>query len=152
MKVDDDMKDYYQNHQSAYSDDAGIDIYVAENKIIHPNTYGNMIRTGIRVEMINALTNKNSSFFLAPRSSIYKIPLRLSQSPIIIDAGYRGELFICVDNTSDKPYIIAKGMRIVQIVAPTLDNIKVELVNELSNGSRGDKGLGSSGTHILSKL
>ena len=49
---------------------------------------------------------KNVSYYLYPRSSIIKTPLRMSNSVGIIDAGYRGNIIGCVDNIGDIPYTV----------------------------------------------
>ena len=142
--IDQSMKDYYLNHSSAYDDDAGIDLFISEDYLIEPHTFSNILKTGVCLEMTNQY-NCSISYFLAPRSSISKSQLRLSYSPGIIDAGYRGELRIYVDNLSNNKIFVEKGLRIVQVVAPNLEKIKVTLVDELSRGSRGKNGIGSSG-------
>ena len=53
-----------------------------------------------------------------------------------------------LDNRSDKDYKIEKSKKLMQICAPTLEPIKVTLVNtleELGNTERGDGGFGSTG-------
>ena len=86
-----------------------------------------------------------TSFQLVPRSSIWRTPLRQSNSIGIIDAGYRGHLMVPVDNISNEDYIIKSGERLFQIVHPSLEPIKVELVDEVSDTERGSGGFGSTG-------
>ncbi len=80
--IDSTMHDFYVGHRYAYEDDSGIDLFISENKIIEPKTFGNVIKLGIKIEMING--GQNISYMLVPRSSTSKIPLRLSSSPGII--------------------------------------------------------------------
>ena len=87
----------------------------------------------------------NISFQLVPRSSIWRTPLRQSNSIGIIDAGYRGRLMVPVDNISNEDYIIKSGERLFQIVHPLLEPVGVELVDELSDSERGSGGFGSTG-------
>ena len=85
-------------------------------------------------------------FYIYPRSSIGKTPLRLANSVGIIDAQYRGNIIVQVDNISDDPYNIKKGQRLFQICSQDLtpfENIKI--VDSLLNTERGAKGLGSTG-------
>ena len=150
IKVNDpSMIQYYLNHRHAYHGDAGIDIYVAEDVIVPPKSLATVVQSYVQLELFDEVKNKSCSFIIVARSSIYKTPLRLSQSICIIDSGFRGELFLFVDNLSNEPYHIRKGDRFFQIVAPDLSPMKLKIVDELSTGSRMHKGLGSSG---LSKL
>ena len=79
------------------------------------------------------------------RSSISKTPLRLSNSVGLIDAGYRGEIMAAVDNIKDFSFSLEKGQRLFQLVSMNGDAIHFELVDTLSNTSRGEGGFGSTG-------
>ena len=74
-----------------------------------------------------------------------KTPLRLSNSVGIIDAGYRGNIMAIVDNLSDEDFVIEQNTRLFQLCSPDLSPISFEVVNELSETSRGSGGLGSTG-------
>ena len=74
-----------------------------------------------------------------------KTPLRLSNSVGIIDSGYRGNIIGIVDNLSDEDFIVEPGTRLFQICSPVLDSITFQIVNSLSDTSRGGGGLGSTG-------
>lgn len=94
-----------------------------------------------------------SPFYLYPRSSIAKTPLRLSNSVGIIDSGYRGNLGAFVDNIhrskdGDDLWTVEKHTRLFQICGPNLEPIEVEIVdneNDLGKTSRGSGGFGSTG-------
>ena len=78
---------------------------------------------------------RNCAFYLYPRSSISRTPIRMSNSVGIIDSGYRGELMVVVDNINidGEPFVIKKGTRLFQICAPDLAPFEhVQIVNELS--------------------
>ena len=76
-----------------------------------------------------------------------RTPLRLSNSVGIIDAGYRGTLKAILDNIDlEEPYVVEKGTRLLQLCSPIMDEITYEVVNALSNTSRGTGGLGSTGS------
>jgi len=96
--------------------------------------------------------NKPSAYYIYPRSSIYKTPLRLANSTGIIDSGYRGNLMALFDvkscNTTNND-IINPYSRLVQICSPDLSAFTVELVDSedaLGDTTRGAGGLGSTGT------
>ena len=74
-----------------------------------------------------------------------KTPLRLSNSVGIIDAGYRGNIMAIVDNLSSEDFVIEENTRLFQLCSPILGPISFEVVNNLSETSRGSGGLGSTG-------
>lgn len=93
----------------------------------------------------------NTGFYIHPRSSIYKTPLRLANSAGVIDAGYRGNLIAMFDvlNAEYDISTIESGSRLVQICAPDLVPIYVELVKSVEElgekTARADGGFGSTG-------
>ena len=129
----------YENHNHFHPGDSGLDIYIIENQIINP---GETIRLklGISCENLDA-----KSYFLMPRSSLSKTPLRLANSVGLIDAGYRGEIMAAVDNIKDFAYEVEIGQRLFQIVAMDGSAIHFELGDHLSETTRGADGFGSTG-------
>lgn len=91
------------------------------------------------------LKYSNCSYYLYPRSSISKTPLRMSNSTGIIDAGYRGEIIAKVDNLSSEDYTLKRGARLFQICDASLDPIELDIVDALSDTTRGIGGFGSTG-------
>ena len=100
----------------------------------------------------------NTGYYMHPRSSLSKTPLRLANSTGIIDSGYRGNLIGMFDlvnlpnNLSDSreaDYFGRKLDRYVQICAPGLVPIAVEIVNSVQflgdETLRGGGGFGSTG-------
>ena len=86
-------------------------------------------------------------YYVFPRSSIYKTPLRLANGTGIIDAGYRGELMAVFDNISDESYELKPYTRLLQACFPDLNPFSVAIVNkDFDTTSRGEGGLGSTGT------
>ena len=129
----------YENHGHFHAGDAGLDLYVLEDIIIEPGETL-PIKLGVACEPDNG-----KAYFLMPRSSISKTPLRLANSIGLIDGGYRGELMAMCDNIKSEPYTAEKGQRLFQIVACDCSPITYELVNELSETTRGSGGFGSTG-------
>ena len=81
-----------------------------------------------------------------PRSSISKTPLRISNNQGIIDAGYRGELIIALDNISPVKWILYPGTRLVQSCMPSLTPFNVSIVDKaFDETERGVNGFGSTG-------
>ena len=87
-----------------------------------------------------------TGFYMYPRSSLSKTPLRLANSVGIIDSGYRGNLKGFFDNMyKTEDWVAEKHTRLVQICSPTLSPIIVEMVDTLDDTERGDGGFGSTG-------
>ncbi len=140
-----------------FTADAGIDLYCPEEVYIYENTLANKIRLQIQCVLRDADDeSRTHHYFLLPRSSIIKTPLRLSNSTGVIDANYRGEIIAVVDclqrgsNQSDEDvdYEIKKHERLFQIVAPWAGELCVKLVDsvdELGLTDRGAGGFGSTG-------
>ena len=129
----------YENHDHFFPGDAGLDLFIVENKIIRPLETAK-IHLGIACENL-----ENNPYLLMPRSSISKTPLRLCNSIGLIDAGYRGEIIAAVDNIKDKSFEIKVGERLFQLVAMSGSEINFELVDELTKTERGTGGFGSTG-------
>ena len=92
----------------------------------------------------------NTGYYMYPRSSLSKTKLRLANSTGIIDAGYRGHLMGMFDLVGkDELYSVQQYDRLLQICAPGLVPIIVEIVNSVEElgeqTKRGDGGFGSTG-------
>ena len=134
----------YNDHQHYNPGDSGLDLFCPETITINP---GETVKINLQIKC-EALSNdgqRNVSYYLYPRSSIIKTPLRLSNSVGIIDAGYRGDIIACVDNIKNESYTITQGDRLFQICAGNLEPIEFQLANDLSNTQRGFGGFGSTG-------
>lgn len=136
-----DIRELYNNHSTYHEGDSGLDLFFPEEVNIGPRET-KLINLHIKCEAL--VGDRNVSYYLYPRSSISKTPLRMSNSVGIIDAGYRGNLMVSLDNISDEPFLIEKGQRLFQICSPTLDSITMELTDSLSDTSRGEGGFGST--------
>ena len=130
---------YYSNHGHFHSGDAGLDLYILENQKFSPGET-KLINLGVSCEPEDGKT-----YYLFPRSSISKTPLRLSNSIGLIDSGYRGEIMASCDNIKDFDYTIEEGERLFQLVASDSSPISYKIVDELSETSRSVGGFGSTG-------
>ena len=138
---DNSIKDIYMHHQTFHNGDSGIDLYIIKDDIIGPNDT-KLIDLGIHCQLQSSpwhcpWINKYHSYMIFPRSSISKTPLRLANSVELCAAGYTGELKIALHNTSSQYFKLKKGDSYVQLVAPNLQKISLEIVNQLRNTSRG---------------
>ena len=130
---------YYKNHGHFHEGDSGLDLYVLEDILIKKNETV-LIKLGISCESL-----ENKSYYLIPRSSISKTPLRMSNSIGLIDGGYRGEIMASCDNIKDFQFIAKKGERLFQLVATDSSSISYSMTDDLSSTSRGEGGFGSTG-------
>jgi dUTP pyrophosphatase len=133
-------KKVYSDHGHFHEGDAGIDLYALEDQVVEAGET-TRIHFGIACESL-----EEKPYFLIPRSSISKTPLRMSNSIGLIDAGYRGEIMASVDNIKSEDYTIKSGQRLFQLVAMNGSPIHIALVDELSETERGDGGFGSTGS------
>ena len=125
----------------AHETDAAADIYAMEDQVIAAHTYGNKIGTGVKIQLPEGWLA-----MILPRSSMgTKTPLRLSNSVGLIDSGYRGELGVLYDNTSDMDYKISAGDRIAQLLVMPSHRFQAEVVDSLEDSDRGETGFGDSG-------
>ncbi len=137
--LNDTAKQFYSNHGHFHDGDAGLDLYVIEDTHFEPGET-RPVKLGIACE-----PEDNHAYYLFPRSSISKTPLRMANSIGLIDGGYRGEIMAMCDNIKSYPYTAKKGDRLFQLVAPDSSPIHYELAESLSDSSRGEGGFGSTG-------
>ena len=130
----------YEEHGQFHVGDAGLDLFVVENQTIEGGKT-ELINLGISCE-----TTEKRPYFLMPRSSICKTPIRLCNSIGLIDAGYRGKIMAAVDNIKQQDYTINSGQRLFQIVAMDGSPLSFEIVDTLSSTSRDAGGFGSTGS------
>ncbi len=117
-------------------EDIGYDLYSAEELTI-PARGAAGVHTGIAIEFVPA-----AGAVVKTRSGLAK--KRLMCNAGVIDAGYRGEIIVLMENLGSEDYTILKGDKIAQLLEhPFLAGEVVEA--ELSAARRGAKGFGSSG-------
>jgi len=90
--------EFYRNHGHFHGGDAGLDLYVLEDIQFEPNET-KAIKLGISCE-----PEDGKAYYLFPRSSISKTPLRMANSIGLIDGGYRGEIIAMCDNIKSEPF------------------------------------------------
>lgn len=126
--------------------DSGFDLFLSNEYDLQPGTI--KIDYDVKAAMYDISCNYNvpSAFCVYTRSSIYKTPLRMTNSVGIIDSGYRGNLCSVFDVSSVVG--LKRGQRLVQVCSPDLTPFKVNLVSnveELGQTVRGEMGFGSTG-------
>ena len=146
----------------AHRSDAGMDVYAASDAVLHPGDT-KLIPTGIAIAMPEGYEAQ-----IRPRSGIsLRTMLRIPNSPGTIDAGYRDEICIIMNNASQissdsnpehlltldermnrqGSYLIRKGDRIAQMVFAKVSRAQISEVHTLDGiGIDRQGGFGSTGT------
>ena len=123
--------------ERAHADDAGLDIKSMESGVIYAGK-SETFHTGVHVEL-----PENTVGVLLPKSGL------MCKHDIItfgvIDEGFRGEILVHAFNLGNEDYEVEIGDKLSQMLILPVFYERVELVNELSDSSRGSKGFGSSG-------
>ena len=137
------------NGRSYTERDAGFDLFSA------PITTTGAVAERIQQQVVAAFWDSGRGVFRAywmlPRSSISRTPLRLANSVGLIDAGYRGPIMAAVDGA----YTVAENERLFQLATPDLlpwDEVRV--VSAIPGGPtlRGTGGFGSTGVGATSTI
>lgn len=148
-----EIREMYLTHTTFNNGDAGIDLFFVKDQVIPKNSTV-LVNLEISCEMRDIIkyygrddmtSFNNSSYWLLPRSSIYKTPLRMSNSIGLIDSGYRGNIKVPLDNFSSEDYTIKKGERLFQITTPQLTSFNLIVTDSLSTSERLENGFGSTG-------
>ena len=124
--------------QKANRFDAGFDLYSSENKSIAPNA-----RSLVGTDVAMAIP-KGHVGLIWPRSGL-AVKLGIDVFAGVIDAGYRGEVKVCLYNSGSDTVEIEEGDRIAQLLIQKVDNFFIRKVQELDDTDRGSGGFGSSG-------
>jgi dUTP pyrophosphatase len=142
--------------------DLGFDLYAIEDVVLEPGVPVR-VRTGIAVE-----GPEGCGFILGDRSSMAAKGVTYAGGRI--DAGYRGEILVCLINVNQPKYslrvvrdaqgmlthaelehtdvsvIIHRGDKIAQMSPfQSMTHLEITAVEALAESSRGAKGFGSSG-------
>jgi dUTP pyrophosphatase len=122
-------------------EDLGYDIYAAETVTIAPRGHA-VVPTGIAVECTSSKGERMGAL-LRDKSSM--AARRLAVTGGVIDAGYRGEIRVLMENLGDAPAVIHAGDKIANLIPYPVLTGEVEVVDDLSESSRKARGFGSSG-------
>ena len=121
---------------------AGMDLRAVINE---PITLGSLDRVIIKTGLFIALPGGYEAQ-VRPRSGLAaKKGVTVLNAPGTIDADYRGEIGVILVNLSKEDFTIENGDRIAQLVIAKYERADWNVVNELSETSRGSGGFGSTG-------
>ena len=100
-----------------------------------------IVKTGLFIELPIGYEAQ-----VRPRSGLAaKKGITVLNSPGTIDADYRGEIGVILVNLSADDFTIENGERIAQLIIAKHERAEWNLVEELSETSRGAGGFGSTG-------
>ena len=122
-------------------EDLGYDVYAAETLTIEPRGHA-LMPTGIAIECSSPAGDPMGAL-LRDKSSLASRRIMLTGG--VIDAGYRGEIKVLMENLGDEPATIRAGDKIANLIPYPVLTGEVQVVEELNESSRKAGGFGSSG-------
>ena len=124
----------------AFIEDAGMDIYSNEEKIISAGSWA-LVKTGFSMELPRGYEAQiRTKSGLALNHGIICL-----NSPGTIDENYRGEVGVILMNVGSKDYFVSRYSKIAQMVINKVEHLKCIEVDNLSDTLRGEGGFGSTG-------
>ncbi|MGK8512389.1 dUTP diphosphatase [Nocardia asiatica] len=127
----------------AHAGDAGVDLCTTQDVILEPGERV-LVGTGVAVALPVGTVG-----LIHPRSGLAaKTGLSVVNTPGTVDAGYRGEIKVCLINHDPRtPIELRRGDRIAQLLVQRVELVDFVEVNSLDETTRGAGGYGSSGGH-----
>ncbi|QMW64818.1 dUTP diphosphatase [Mumia sp. ZJ1417] len=125
----------------AHPDDAGADLCTTVDVRLQPGERA-LVPTGIAVALPSGYVA-----LVHPRSGLAaRCGLSIVNAPGTVDAGYRGEIKVCLINLDrTEPIVLSRGDRIAQLVLQRVERADFRVVDALPPSVRGDGGYGSTG-------
>lgn len=125
----------------AQAGDAGADLRSTIDLTLAPGERA-LIPTGVALALPFGYVG-----LVHPRSGLAaKHGITVVNAPGTIDAGYRGEIKVCLLNTdAHEPFVLKRGDRIAQLVIQKFETALFTVVEELPDSERGSSGFGSTG-------
>ncbi|MGY2875155.1 dUTP pyrophosphatase [Marmoricola sp. URHA0025 HA25] len=125
----------------AHPGDAGADLFAREDVTLKPGERA-LVPTGVALALPEGYVA-----LVHPRSGLaHRNGLSIVNAPGTIDAGYRGEVQVCLVNLDPAtPIELRRGDRIAQLVIQQFETATFVEVEELPDSARGAGGYGSTG-------
>lgn len=125
----------------AHPGDAGADLHLAVDTVLQPGER-RLVGTGVAVALPDGYVG-----LVHPRSGMAaRHGLSIVNAPGTVDAGYRGEIKVCLINTDPAtPIELCRGDRIAQLVVQRVSRAEFVTVSQLPGSIRGSGGHGSTG-------
>ena len=121
--------------------DAGADLVTTEDLVLAPGERA-LVGTGVAIALPAGFAG-----FVHPRSGLaVRCGLSIVNAPGTVDAGYRGEIKVCLVNLDPaEPVTLRRGDRIAQLVVQRIETARFVEVPALPESARGVAGHGSTG-------
>ena len=125
----------------AHPGDAGADLFARVDVTLAPGER-KLVPTGLAMALPEGYVA-----LVHPRSGLaHRSGLSIVNAPGTIDAGYRGEIQVCLVNLDPTtPIRLSRGDRIAQLVIQRFESARFEEVDVLPDSVRGEGGYGSTG-------
>ena len=125
----------------AHPGDAGADLHSAVDLTLQPGERA-LVPTGIAMALPEGYVA-----LMHPRSGLAaRHGISIVNAPGTIDAGYRGEVQVCLVNTDPhEPFTVSRGDRIAQLVIQRFESASFVEAEDLPESARGVGGYGSTG-------
>jgi dUTP pyrophosphatase len=125
----------------AHPGDAGADLVTTSDVTLKPGERA-LVGTGIAIALQDGY-----AAFVHPRSGLAaRHGVSIVNAPGTVDAGYRGEIKVCLVNTDTTSEVTLKrGDRIAQLIIQRVEKARFVEVEKLPGSARGDGGYGSTG-------
>lgn len=125
----------------AHPGDAGADLVTTSDLELPPGARA-LVGTGVAVALPEGYAG-----FVHPRSGLAaRAGLSIVNAPGTVDAGYRGEIKVCLINHDPvEPVRLRRGDRIAQLVVQRVERVVFDEVAQLPSSARGVGGHGSTG-------
>jgi dUTP diphosphatase len=122
-------------------EDLGYDVYAAVEITIAARSHA-VVSTGIAIEIADD-HGRPMGALLRDKSSMASKRLVLTGG--VVDAGYRGEIHVLIENLSDSPVTIHVGDKIANLIPYPVLTGEVRVVDGLAESKRMAGGFGSTG-------
>jgi dUTP pyrophosphatase len=121
--------------------DAGVDLHSTIDLTLEPGQRA-LVPTGIAIAL-----PAGYAAFVHPRSGLaVRDGVGVVNAPGTVDAGYRGELRVCLINFDRRTAVrIGRGDRIAQLIVQRVEQVVFHEVERLPGSDRGSAGFGSTG-------
>jgi dUTP pyrophosphatase len=125
----------------AHPGDAGADLVATSDVTLKPGERA-LVGTGIAIALQDGY-----AAFVHPRSGLAaKHGVSIVNAPGTVDAGYRGEIKVCLINLDTAAEVTLKrGDRIAQLIIQRVEKARFVEVETLPGSARGEGGYGSTG-------
>ena len=122
---------------------AGLDLAAAvEAEVVLQPGARALIPTGFAIALPEGFEAQ-----VRPRSGLaVRHGVSIVNAPGTVDSDYRGEIMVCLVNLGERPFTIARGDRIAQMVVAPVAAIAWDEADDLAGTARGAGGFGSTGT------